>query len=66
MGLYAPGSLIGKYTPSSPADLAHGDYVIANEFAYRRDGDGEGIVNEKLAEYVIDHYHDRRIMLQIV
>ena len=61
MSLYAPGSLVGKYVPSSPRDMTKANYVIANEYAYREEGAGLGIVNEALAKFVVRDFSHLRI-----
>jgi hypothetical protein len=56
MKLYAHGSLLGTYLPSTPEKLANADYIIGHEFASRVNPDELGSANEAIAEFIVERY----------
>ena len=57
----AQGIVSGNYAVSSPELLSQGEFLIAHEFAAPRQAEGEGLINEALAQYIIDHYSGQKI-----
>ena len=56
MNLYAKGSLLGTYVPSTPEKVARANYIIGHEFATRLNPDELGSANEAIAEFIVEGY----------